>query len=40
MSPIAIESWYRAGQAQVAAHELAWFVILMVLVIAYVIWSD
>lgn len=40
MSPMAIESWYRTGQAQAAAHELAWFVLLMVLIVAFVIWTE
>jgi hypothetical protein len=37
---MAIESWYRTGQAQAAAQDLAWFVVVMLAIVAAAIWFD
>lgn len=35
-----MEWWYRSGEASAAAHELAWFVTLVFVGIAVVLWWD
>lgn len=39
-SSYAMDVWVRSGMAQEAARGLAWFVVLMLVIIGYVLWLD
>lgn len=38
ISPYVVDAWVRNGQAAEAAQELAWFVVIVFIVIGYLAW--
>lgn len=40
MKAMAMDAWVRSGMAQEAARDMAWFVVLVMVMIGVMIWRD